>query len=107
MQTVYAFVVAGVTGVAALALAPRGAMAQAPRQVESRWVQEGRVAPHGTAAIPSGVVVVQGQQRKGGTLMIVGGVALFMGLVLGDDVGTVLMIGGLGLGVWGLYLYVQ
>ena len=46
-------------------------------------------------------------QNRGMTLMIVGGAALIGGLVIGDDAGTLIAIGGLGIGLYGLYLYVQ
>jgi hypothetical protein len=41
------------------------------------------------------------------TLMIVGGAALVAGLVVGDDAGTVLVLAGVGIGGYGLYLYLQ
>ena len=47
------------------------------------------------------------QQRKGTTYMIVGGALLIGGLVIGDDAGTIVALGGLGIGIYGLYLYVQ
>ena len=40
-------------------------------------------------------------------LMIVGGAALITGLIIGDDVGDVLAIGGAGVGLFGLYRYLQ
>jgi len=40
-------------------------------------------------------------------LMIVGGAALLAGAIIGDDAGTLIMIGGAGIGLWGLYLYLQ
>lgn len=46
-------------------------------------------------------------QKRGTTLMIVGGAMLIGGLVVGDDAGTLIAIGGLGIGIYGLYLYVQ
>lgn len=47
------------------------------------------------------------QQRRGTTYMIVGGAMLIGGLVIGDDAGTIVALGGLGIGIYGLYLYVQ
>ncbi|MBX6332719.1 MAG: hypothetical protein IRY91_12805 [Gemmatimonadaceae bacterium] len=41
------------------------------------------------------------------TLMIVGGAALLTGAIIGDDAGTVLMVGGAVVGLYGLYLYLR
>jgi hypothetical protein len=41
------------------------------------------------------------------TLMIVGGAAFLAGAIIGDDAGTVLMVGGAGVGLYGLYLYLR
>ena len=50
-------------------------------------------------------------QRRGlsqpEVLMIVGGAAFLAGAIIGDDAGTLIMIGGAGIGLWGLYLYLQ
>ena len=50
-------------------------------------------------------------QRRGlgqaEVLMIFGGAAFLAGAVIGDDAGTLIMIGGAGIGLWGLYLYLQ
>jgi hypothetical protein len=42
---------------------------------------------------------------RGETLMIVGGAALLAGLIIGDDAGTVIAVGGAIVGLYGLYLY--
>lgn len=41
------------------------------------------------------------------TLMIVGGATLLTGAIIGDDAGTVLMVGGAVVGLYGLYLYLR
>ena len=46
----------------------------------------------------------QGQPK---TLMIVGGAAFLAGALIGDTAGTAIMIGGAGVGLYGLYLYLQ
>lgn len=53
------------------------------------------------------------QQRQGAgfghaeALMIVGGAAFVAGLIIGGDAGTIVMLGGAGVGLYGLYLYLQ
>ena len=37
--------------------------------------------------------------------MIVGGAALIVGAVIGDDAGTIVMIGGAAMGLYGLYRF--
>lgn len=41
------------------------------------------------------------------TLMIVGGAIFLAGAIIGDDAGTIIMIGGAAVGIYGLYLYLQ
>jgi len=38
-------------------------------------------------------------------MMIVGGAALVIGAVIGNDAGTIVMLGGAGIGLYGLYLF--
>ena len=45
------------------------------------------------------------QFGRGETLMIVGGAALLAGLIIGDDAGAVLAVGGAVIGIYGLYIY--
>ena len=40
-------------------------------------------------------------------LMVVGGAALLAGLIIGDDAGTVIAVGGALIGLYGLYEYLQ
>lgn len=40
-------------------------------------------------------------------LMIVGGAALITGAIIGGDVGTIFMVGGAVMGLYGLYQYLQ
>jgi len=40
-------------------------------------------------------------------LMVVGGAALLTGLIIGNDAGTVIAIGGTAMGLYGLYEYLQ
>ena len=41
------------------------------------------------------------------TLMIIGGAAFLAGAIIGDDAGTIVMVGGAAVGLYGLYLYLQ
>jgi hypothetical protein len=41
------------------------------------------------------------------TLMILGGAIFLAGAIIGDDPGTIIMIGGAAVGLYGLYLYLQ
>ena len=60
------------------------------------------------AATPSNALpAAQGGQGKPKTLMIVGGAAFLAGALIGDTAGTAIMIGGAGVGLYGLYLYLQ
>ena len=45
--------------------------------------------------------------RRSETLMIVGGAIFLAGAVIGDDAGTIIMISGAAVGIYGLYLYLQ
>lgn len=40
-------------------------------------------------------------------LMIVGGAAIVAGAIIGDDAGTIFMVTGAIIGLWGLYNYLQ
>jgi len=60
-----------------------------------------------SAAVNAPMVPHMKQSRRGKTLMIVGGAALLGGAIIGGDAGTIVMLGGLGVGVYGLYLWVQ
>src|SRR5262245_36746555 len=44
-------------------------------------------------------------RAQGKTLMIVGGAAIVAGILVGGDGGTVLILGGVGVGAYGFYLY--
>jgi hypothetical protein len=41
------------------------------------------------------------------TLMIVGGATLLAGAIIGGDAGTIMMVGGAGIGLYGLYLFLR
>ena len=56
---------------------------------------------------PNAIVAQRSGLSQPEVLMIVGGAALLAGAIIGDDAGTIIMIGGAGIGLWGLYLYLQ
>lgn len=68
-------------------------------------VQAPAAAPAGSETAQAGVTrATRGQAQA---LMLVGGAALIVGLVVGGDAGTIFALGGAGIGLYGLYLYLQ
>jgi hypothetical protein len=63
-------------------------------------------ALHMDASVPQALDLRQ-RLRRSETLMIVGGAIFLAGAIIGDDAGTIIMIGGAGIGIYGLYLYLQ
>jgi hypothetical protein len=60
----------------------------------------------------SGDLKITAAPRRAGygqpvALMVVGGAALLTGLIIGDDAGTVIAVGGALVGLYGLYEYLQ
>lgn len=51
--------------------------------------------------------VVAGRTGRGQAMAIVGGAAFLGGLIIGDEVGTVIAVGGLGVGLYGLWLWLK
>jgi hypothetical protein len=49
----------------------------------------------------------QGNLGQPVALMVVGGAALVVGAIIGDDPGTIIMVGGAIVGLYGLYQYLQ
>lgn len=66
-----------------------------------------RVASHAISAPRGAPPVIQrrSSNRNAVALMIVGGAALVVGAVIGSDAGTLVMLGGAGIGLYGLYLF--
>ena len=67
------------------------------------------VGVRANVAVPADPItpVPQGGQGRNPAMMIVGGVALLVGAVVGGDEGTIIMIGGGILGLYGLWRYLQ
>ena len=66
-----------------------------------------RVALHAASAPIGAAPVIQNRSsnRNSVALMAVGGAALLVGAVIGDDAGTIVMLGGAVIGLYGLYLF--
>jgi hypothetical protein len=67
-----------------------------------------RVASHAirTTTHPTAPLIQnRTSNRNALALMIVGGAALVVGAVIGNDAGTLVMLGGAGIGLYGLYLF--
>jgi predicted phage tail protein len=69
------------------------------------------VRAHDTAPTAAGSELAAQPRRAGlqqsQVLMIVGGAAFLAGAIIGDDAGTIIMIGGAAVGIYGLYQYLQ
>lgn len=82
--------------------------ASTPIGVRGPGIATARVAAHAIrsnrgAAPP--VIQNKKSNNRSVALMIVGGVALVVGAVIGDDAGTLVMLGGAGIGLYGLYMF--
>jgi hypothetical protein len=100
-------------------LAPRADVAlTVPARADAPSVDTARVGPTLDAARVAAseprshelTITAAAQRRNLGqpiALMVVGGAALLTGLIIGDDAGTVIAIGGALVGLYGLYEYLQ
>jgi hypothetical protein len=70
-------------------------------------VSSARVAAHQASTTRGAPPVLQNRtsNRNALALMIVGGAALVIGAVIGDDAGTLVMLGGAAVGLYGLYMF--
>ena len=81
--------------------------ATSPAAPRGPTVASARVASHAVTAPIGAPPVIQNRQsnRNAVALMAVGGAALVVGAVIGDDAGTLVMLGGAVVGLYGLYLF--
>jgi hypothetical protein len=95
-----------VTAVAAPTAADTSAASSAT-VVRGPSVANARVASHAISTNRGAPPVIQNRtsNRNAVALMIVGGAALVVGAVIGNDAGTLVMLGGAGIGLYGLYLF--
>ncbi len=95
---------------AALVFAPR-AEAQVAAMVEGPTVAAStagfQYAPAARAAEVQNQAMAQAALSRGERLMIFGGAVLLAGAVIGDDPGTIIMISGAVIGLYGLYVYLD
>jgi hypothetical protein len=88
--------------VAAPATAVTPAMSLAPTRANA--VAGLQLRTEGLAPAP---VPEPGKNSGNTALMLVGGAALIVGAVIGGDAGTIIMIGGAGVGLYGLWQYLK
>ena len=69
--------------------------------------ESARVAMHAAETRRGAPPVIQNKKsnKNAVAMMIVGGAALVIGAVIGNDAGTIVMLGGAGIGLYGLYLF--
>ena len=59
------------------------------------------------SAVPNALPAARANRNSSTTLMIVGGAAFVAGAIIGDTAGTLFMVGGAAVGLYGLYQYLQ
>ena len=59
------------------------------------------------SAVPNALPAARSSRNSSTTLMIVGGAAFVAGAIIGDTAGTLFMVGGAAVGLYGLYQYLQ
>lgn len=64
-------------------------------------------SPASESAVPNALPAARATRNSATTLMIVGGAAFVAGAIIGDTAGTLFMVGGAGIGLYGLYQYLQ
>ena len=63
-----------------------------------------RLRTDGSAPMP---VPSPGKNSENTALMLVGGAALIVGAIIGGDAGSIIMVGGAGIGLYGLWQYLR
>jgi hypothetical protein len=98
-----------VDSITAVAAQPATDVATVPTASVTRGpsVASARVASRAVSTTRGAPAVIQNRtsNRNSVALMIVGGAALVVGAVIGDDAGTLVMLGGAAVGLYGLYLF--
>lgn len=103
-------VIAAVLFLAAAGVSTARAQVSESRPVSGPTVAAARVAVtpdlRMDARVPASLDLRQRLTRSE-SLMIIGGAIFLAGAIIGDDPGTIIMIGGAAVGIYGLYLYLQ
>jgi len=78
-----------------------------PSVVRGPTRESARVASHAAETRRGAPPILQDKKsnKNAVAMMIVGGAALVIGAVIGNDAGTIVMLGGAGIGLYGLYLF--
>ena len=87
----------------------QGTLAQGTRASVGPTIAKAAVGVHvdrASAMTPAALPKRQ-EDRKNVAMMIVGGAALIVGAIIGDTPGTIIMVGGAGVGLYGLYKYLE
>lgn len=94
---------------AAVANGPDAAApAQAPAAGLAPTLDGARVAVRAPAPAPAPAAMrARGGLQNSQVLMIVGGAAVLLGILVDNDASDVLIIAGAGVGLWGLYQYLK
>lgn len=82
-------------------------MAQGPTPRAAAVAPQYPVTTNALAGVPGAPAAARRPFGRSQTLMIVGGATFLAGAIIGDDAGTVLMVAGAGVGIYGLYLYLR
>jgi hypothetical protein len=69
--------------------------------------ESARVAMHAAETRRGAPPILQNKKsnKNAVAMMVVGGAALLVGAIIGNDAGTIVMLGGAGIGLYGLYLF--
>lgn len=103
------------TTAAVILLTPAGLSTARAQASESRPVPGPTVAAARAAVSPDlrmdarvpASLDLRQRLTRSESLMIIGGAIFLAGAIIGDDPGTIIMIGGAAVGIYGLYLYLQ
>lgn len=89
-------------------VAPSASATPVASQVAGPTLDGATAGFHRTAQASRGPVTVAAARSSNSTaLMIVGGAAFLAGAIISGDAGTIIMVGGAAVGLYGLYLYLQ
>lgn len=85
----------------AIATAPSAPASYAPTLAATRF----GLSAEDQAPVTVNASAARMGRREGRAFALVGGAAVIAGILIGEDAGTVIAIGGAGLGLYGLYIW--